>query len=168
MTVYQNLKYVNSMSEGKHQKVIPSRLRSVCLAQCLILHFWQNWCNCSVGLGWRVRSIHQQRLEHTSPNSKTWARAMAERVQHPFSSSCPSNPCLSEMPLPQNHGAVPPSSPLAVVMLYGDKQVAHSKVWRSISSPFVFKCSFLNQGNMASGQGKGWTTLIWAIQHIKL
>lgn len=42
MKVYQSLKYVNNKSEGKHQKVIPSRLRCIGLAQCLILHFWQN------------------------------------------------------------------------------------------------------------------------------
>lgn len=80
MKVHQNLKYVNNVSEGKHQKVIPSRLRCIYLAQCicLVLHFWHNWCNCSVGLSRRVCSIQQQtcHLLYTSPNSKTWARGM--------------------------------------------------------------------------------------------
>lgn len=116
MKVYQNLKYLNNMSEGKHQKVIPSRLRCVCLAQsgpAFLSELVQLQC---LGLGKRVCSIQQQTCHpvHTSPNSKTWARGMAERIQHSFSSSSHSTPCQSEMLLPQNHGAGPPSSPLAV------------------------------------------------------
>lgn len=41
MKLFQNLKYVDNLVEGKHQKshlLIPSRLRCICLAQCLILY----------------------------------------------------------------------------------------------------------------------------------
>jgi len=41
MKVYQNLKYVDNLVEGKHQKhhlLIPGRLRCICLAQFLILY----------------------------------------------------------------------------------------------------------------------------------
>lgn len=133
----------------------------------LTLHFWQNWGNWHVGWGRRVCSIQQQsgRLVRTSPNSKMWARGMAEsptpiffllsQKSMPIWDTFAPKPWGSTSFLPISHGDA-----------YGDKQVAHSKVWRGISSLLVFKCSFLHQGNKAAGQGKRWTTLIWVIQHI--
>lgn len=41
MELYQNLRYVDNLVEGKPQKshlLIPNRLRCICVAQCLILY----------------------------------------------------------------------------------------------------------------------------------
>ena len=179
MKAYQNLKYVDNLVKGKHQKshlLIPSRLRCVCLAQCLILYgpvpisggagttaVWV-WGEESVEFGSRPCYITRRTLHKAVKREE----GVAERVQHPFSTPYPNNPYPSEMPLPQDHGAAPPSSPVVRVMRYGDKQLAHSKVRRGISSLLVFRDAFLHQGNKAAGHGKKWTALIWAIQHIFL
>ena len=132
--------------------------------------FWQSWYNCNVGLGGtecRVRL--QTSLSHpvlTSQGSKTGEERVAERVWHLFSTPYPNNPYLSEMPLPQNHGATPLSTPVVRVIRYGDKQLAHSKVRRGILLLLAFKNALLHQSNKAASHGKKWTTLIWTIQYV--